>query len=57
MIDSRTVSATELLEERLVRGQELLFDMEQRGERSGEYQRYLHLWRELLAQYERLQAA
>jgi hypothetical protein len=47
----------ELLEERLVRGAELLFDMEQRGDVGGEYDRWLHGWTELLEQYEDRQAA
>lgn len=45
------------LAERLARGAELLFDMEQRGETDARYSRWLASWLELLAEYEALQAA
>jgi hypothetical protein len=45
------------LEERLTRGAELLFDMEQRGDTGVEYLRWLQHWLHLLDQYEHLQAA
>jgi hypothetical protein len=43
------------LEERLTRGAELLFDMEQRGDTGPAYARWLQSWVELLQQYERSQ--
>lgn len=46
-----------VLEDRLTRGADLLFDMEQRGETGPEYQRWLQIWIELLDHYERVQAA
>ncbi|MBV9282860.1 MAG: hypothetical protein JOZ41_22525 [Chloroflexi bacterium] len=51
---SATVMArpTEVLEERLTRGAELLFDMEQRGDTGPEYGRWLRGWLDLLEQYE-----
>lgn len=52
-----TVSRAEMLEERLLRGADLLFDLEQRGETGPEYQRWLEGWVELLRQYERAQTA
>ena len=51
------VPSVETLEERLARGAQLLFDMEQRGEMGIEYIRWLNGWLDLLHQYERLQAA
>jgi hypothetical protein len=54
MIQSVQASEVETLEDRLRRGIELLFDMERRGEHSGEYDRYLHLWLDLLRRYEEL---
>ena len=45
------------LEERLSRGADLLFEMEQRGDRGSEYARWLQHWIELLQQYELLQTA
>ena len=47
----------EMLEERLSRGAELLFDLEQRGEMGPDYQRWLQGWLDLLEQYEALKAA
>jgi hypothetical protein len=52
-----TLSRVEVLEERLVRGADLLFDLEQRGETGQEYQRWLEGWVELLRQYEGAEAA
>jgi hypothetical protein len=40
------------LEERLTRGAELLFDMEQRGELGTDYERWLAHYVELLGQYQ-----
>ena len=40
------------LEERLKNGAELLFEMESRGQRSVNYQRWLTAWLELLDRYE-----
>ncbi len=42
------------LEERLKNGAELLFEMESRGQRSVNYQRWLKAWLELLDRYESL---
>lgn len=52
------VPATEIqaLEDRLARGAELLFDMEQRGETGSDYTRWLEHYEMLLAQYESLSA-
>jgi hypothetical protein len=47
----------EALEQRLHRGAQLLFDMEQRGETGSDYQRWLLGYVELLRQYESLYAA
>lgn len=52
-----TVSQSEMLEERLVRGADFLFDLEQRGETGPDYQRWLEGWIELLQQYEHVLAA
>lgn len=57
MIQMTEEAQTLALEERLTRGADLLFDMEQRGELGPEYQRWLRRWAELLDQYESLQAA
>lgn len=45
------------LEERLTRGADLLFDMEQRGDTGAEYLRWLQRWLQLLDRYEHLQAS
>ncbi|GAC1508501.1 MAG: hypothetical protein NVS2B16_05430 [Chloroflexota bacterium] len=47
-----TTAPVELLEERLVRGAELLFDMERRGEMGQQYTEWLHRWESLLVEYE-----
>ena len=52
-IDSPVIT----LEQRLARGVELLFEMEQQGDLGGEYERYLRLWYSLLDQYELMQSA
>jgi hypothetical protein len=52
-----TRPSVEALEERLARGAEVLFDMEQRGETDADYARWLARWEELLQEYETLQAA
>jgi hypothetical protein len=57
MIATSPATDVEMLEERLERGLDLLFDMEQRGDLSHEYQRYLRFWLDLLGQYESVQAA
>jgi len=49
--------AVEGLEERLIRGADLLFEMEQRGDTGAEYLRWLQHWLHLLDRYEHLQAA
>jgi hypothetical protein len=51
-----TAPPAEVLEERLARGADWLFAMEQRGETGPEYARWLQIWMELLAQYEALEA-
>jgi hypothetical protein len=52
------VAGTELqtLEDRLARGADLLFDMEQRGDTGLDYARWLEHYEALLAQYEALAA-
>jgi hypothetical protein len=57
MVDMRTQTRRETLEERLSRGAELLFDMEQRGDLGPEYSRWMAAWCELLGEYEELLAA
>jgi hypothetical protein len=57
MIETKPLMEIVFLEDRLYRGMELLFDMERRGELTGEYERYLHLWSDLLDRYEGLNAA
>jgi hypothetical protein len=47
----------ETLEQRLHRGAQLLFEMEQRGDTGTDYQRWLTGYTELLRQYELLHAA
>ena len=57
MSSATLAPAAEALEERLARGAELLFDMEQRGDTGADYARWLQRWVDLLEQYEELQAA
>ncbi len=57
MIQIEAETAADVLEMRLSKGADLLFDMEQRGDVGTEYDRYLRLWRDLLEQYEGAQAA
>lgn len=57
MIEMKPRAEIVVLEDRLYRGMELLFDLERRGELSGEYERYLHLWSDLLDRYESLNTA
>jgi hypothetical protein len=57
MTQAAVISPIEALEERLARGADLLFDMEQRGETGPDYQRWLEGWVELLRQYESAPAA
>ncbi len=52
MIQILPDSPISLLEQRLERGGELLFDMEQRGDTGPEYDRFLAHFLGLLAQYE-----
>lgn len=56
MILNRPEAEIQTIEERLGRGMEILFEMERRGERSEEYERYLGRWSELLERYQELQA-
>ncbi len=57
MIQIEAEPAGDVLEMRLSKGADLLFDMEQRGDLGAEYDRYLRLWQRLLEQYEGVQAA
>jgi len=57
MIQIEAETAVDVLEMRLSKGADLLFDMEQRGDVGTEYNRYLRLWQDLLEQYEGAQAA
>jgi len=57
MIQVEAETAADVLEMRLSKGADLLFDMEQRGDVGIEYDRYLRLWQDLLEQYEGAQAA
>jgi hypothetical protein len=57
MIQAPPQSEIQMLEERLSRGAELLFDMEQRGDLGADYERWLAHYTELLARYTSLQAA
>ncbi|MGI8826944.1 MAG: hypothetical protein ACR2JC_15130 [Chloroflexota bacterium] len=45
-------SAIAELEERLTRGADVLFDMEQRGDRGSRYEEWLRRWTILLDEYE-----
>lgn len=57
MLDTQTQTRRDTLEERLSKGAELLFDMEQRGDTGTEYGRWMSAWSELLSEYEELLAA
>jgi hypothetical protein len=57
MIQALPQSEIQMLEERLSRGAELLFDMEQRGDLGAEYERWLAHYVDLLERYRSLQAA
>jgi len=57
MIQALPQSEIQILEERLVRGAELLFDMEQRGDLGAEYERWLAHYVDLLSRYQSLQIA
>ena len=50
MIQGPPASEAHVLEERLQRGMELLFDMEQRGDVGADYERWLSHYKELLGQ-------
>jgi hypothetical protein len=52
MIQVLPESPTAMLEQRLARGAELLFDMEQRGDVGPEYNRFLSHFLGLLEEYE-----
>lgn len=52
-----TMSPVEVLEERLTRGAELLFDLEQRGDLGMQYMQWLRHWEALLVEYEKACAA
>lgn len=52
MIQVLPESPTAMLEQRLMRGAELLFDMEQRGDTGPEYGRFLMHFVGLLEEYE-----
>jgi hypothetical protein len=49
-----TEARVDTLMERLVRGADVLFEMEQRGETDARYSRWLAGWLQLLAEYEAL---
>ena len=53
MIRTMPETPLELLEVRLARGAELLFDLEQRGDTDAEYVRFLRHFETLLNEYER----
>lgn len=57
MIEVQTRNHQALLEERLEKGAELLFDMEQRGDMGPDYGRWVSAWSDLLTEYEKLVAA
>ena len=57
MIELEAEQAVDMLEQRLRKGADLLFDMELRCEMADEYHRWLAHWSELLGEYEALQAA
>lgn len=57
MIQVEALSPVMVLEERLRRGADFLFSMEQRGDTGQQYAVWLQHWLELLGQYEALQAA
>lgn len=57
MIELEAERSIEVLEQRLHRGADLLFDMEQRGDTSDEYGRWLAHWTSLLEEYEALEVA
>lgn len=57
MIELHSASPAAALEDRLTRGLELLFDMEQRGEMDREYRVWLRRWLDILDQYEALDRA
>lgn len=46
------MAAASSLEQRLTRGAQLLFDMEQRGETGGDYDVWRERWESMLHQYE-----
>lgn len=52
MIQVLADSPTTMLEQRLERGAELLFDMEQRGDLGADYDRFLQHFMGLLEEYE-----
>jgi hypothetical protein len=57
MVEMQTRNRQTLLEERLSKGADLLFDMEQRGDTGFEYGRWMDAWADLLTEYESLVAA
>ncbi len=52
MIDALAESPASMLVQRLQRGADLLFDMEQRGDFGDEYERFLNHFVRLLGEYE-----
>ena len=56
MLDMHTQTRRDVLEERLTRGVEILFEMEQRGDTGDEYGRWFAIWSDLLREYEQLLA-
>jgi hypothetical protein len=57
MLQVEPETELQLLEERLCRGAELLFDMEQRGDLGPDYERWLSHYVDLLGKYQSLNAA
>jgi len=57
MIDVRSTSPLAALEERLLRGAQLLFDLEQRGDTENGYPLWFERWVALLEEYESLDSA
>jgi hypothetical protein len=57
MAQAELALSVEALEERLMRGADVLFDMEQRGDTGPRYAAWLRQWVEMLDEYESRQAA
>jgi hypothetical protein len=55
VIEIQTQTRQEVLEERLARGADVLFQMEQRGELGATYREWFVRWEALLREYEGLE--